>query len=227
MRRKDCRSKLLCGFLAKLQISLDYFFHVLVLLEVLFLFGFHQTGSGLYLLAFVLTPYALPLLTFRALSIFFPLRNDRFHYGDDCYSPWIGYYKLSNIYYFFPSLERFLILLRVFSPWLRLWGAKIGKRVNWTGQVVVLDRVLLSVGDSCSFGHAVLISSHLVRQNEAGKILFYIKEVSIGAGSYIGAYSRIGPGVVIPPKSVIPGGTDLYPNSTYGPSGGLIDQVHA
>jgi acetyltransferase-like isoleucine patch superfamily enzyme len=219
MRRKDCPSKLVCGLLARFQISLDYFFHFLVLLEVLLLFGFHESGCRLYLVAFVLGPYALPLMTFRILNVFFPLGNDRFHYGDDCYSPWIVYYKLSNIYYFFPALERFLILLRVYSFWLRLWGAKIGRRVNWTGQVVVLDRALLSVGDSCSFGHAVLISSHLVQQSAAGKTLFYIKGVSIGAGSFIGAYSRIGPGVVVSPKSIVPGDSDLFPNTTFAGRG--------
>jgi acetyltransferase-like isoleucine patch superfamily enzyme len=215
VKRKDCKSKLLCQFLAKFQISLDYFFHVLLILELGIFWKFHLTGSAFYFAALLLLPYVLPLALFRFLNFFFPLVETIFFYGDDCYSPWIGYYKLQNVFYNFPYLERVLVLLRIYSPWLRLWGAKIGKNVTWTGQILIVDRANVSIGDHCSFGHQVSIFSHLVKITRRGRMMFYVKNVTIGKNCQLGGYSVFGPGASVGDGNVVPVGTYLYPNQVF------------
>ena len=212
MRRKDCKSKIVCRLLAAFQISLDFFFHFFLLFEGFVFWRFHISGNAAWLAIFLLSPYLLPLLCFRVLNLFFPIGEDRFFYGDDCYSPWLGYYKLQNIFYCFPFLERILILLRVYSFWLRLWGAKIGKNVGWTGHVVVGDRANISVGDNCMFGHHVVLFSHLVKPTRKGRLLFFIKNITIEKNCFIGGLSVIGPGVHIQQGSIVPAGSHLHPN---------------
>jgi acetyltransferase-like isoleucine patch superfamily enzyme len=159
--------------------------------------------------AFLLfTLYMLPVLVFRFVSIFFPLLpKNNSSLNAQIYSPWYGSYCIQRIYHDLPFLESILRSIPgAYSFWLRLWGAKIGKRVHWTPTLEILDRPLIDIGDNVLFGHAVRISSHIVdiEESELGaerneKLI--LGRVTIGDDCFIGALSEIWPGSTISAKT--------------------------
>lgn len=113
------------------------------------------------------------------------------------------------IYAAIPAFEAFLRLVPgLYSAWLRLWGSKVGKRVYWTPLVEIIDRHMLRIGDDVIFGHRVVCSSHVVSRKENGEFVLLLRYIRIGSGSFIGALSRLGPGVKIPAKSAVPYDTE-------------------
>jgi acetyltransferase-like isoleucine patch superfamily enzyme len=117
---------------------------------------------------------------------------------------WIAH-QLQLVYAALPFLEALLRLVPgLYSVWLRLWGSSIGKRVYWTPLVEILDRHMLSVGDDVVFGHQVCCTSHIIRKKTNGDLVLMVRPTRIEAGVLIGARARIGPGVKIPAKSVVP-----------------------
>ncbi len=119
-----------------------------------------------------------------------------------------------------------------FSCWLRLWGSKIGKRVYWTPRLELLDRHLLDIGDSVVFGYNSGLCGHIVvsrrqfeKQSQLGisdtvaqskddRPVLLIGKVTIGDGAFIGAGSRLGPGVVIGKRVSLPVLSILIANQT-------------
>ena len=111
----------------------------------------------------------------------------------------------------FPPLEEVLRLVpAAYSMWLRLWGSHIGKFVYWGPGVCVLDRGLLDAGDSVVFGASVRISAHLFANDE-----LLIARVTIGAGSVIGGFGILAPGVVIGENESTPAAMLLPPHSEW------------
>lgn len=161
--------------------------------------------------AFML-PYILPLLCFKIINTFSPLKKGIAFIGSEGYSPWLGAYKLQLIYLYFPFLEKMLRMVPgLFSIWLRMWGSKIGRGVYWTPEITILDRTHLKIGNNIIFGHAVQMTSHAIKPKN-GKIFLYLNDITIGDHCLIGAWCRIAPGVKIPAGSIVKVGTDLYPN---------------
>lgn len=156
--------------------------------------------------------YGFPLLCFRLHQWLAPLEEGVSRISSASYSAWYGAHQLQLLYVTFPALEKVLRLFPgVFSFWLRLWGARIGKRVYWTPQVEIIDRNLLEVGDGVIFGQQVILCSHYVipRRNS---VALFVKTIRIGSGAFIGAGSRIGPGAIIKEGSFLPYGSTIYPN---------------
>jgi hypothetical protein len=171
-------------------------------------------------------PYVLPLVCYRFISLFAPLRMGVFRrVGQTGYSPWLGAHKLQLIYLSFPVLERILRLVPgLYSAWLRLWGSEIGKGVYWTPRVEVLDRTHLKIGDHVFFGDEVRLIPHAARPRGTD-FSVYVAPIEIQSYSFIGAYCRIAPGVVIAQGSIVPVATDLYPKEkTFHPSTSRIPQ---
>ena len=108
--------------------------------------------------------YGLPVLSYRLHSHRYPLTCGISYLQGDVYSPWWGSHQFQVIYVAFPVLETLLRLVPgLFSAWLRLWGAQVGKHVYWTPGLEIADRGLLSIGDGVVFGHRVGLYSHIIK----------------------------------------------------------------
>lgn len=167
----------------------------------------------LLLLPPIFVLYFYPVLMFRLLNLFKPLREGRFDLSKPEYDPWWGSHQFQVFYFACPFLEALLrIMPGCYSAWLRLWGAKIGKQVYWTPNIEVDDRPLLEIGDYVVMGHKVHFISHVILPF-GDKLSLYVKKISVGSGCFVGAGSRMGPGVVIDPGTKLPMMTDCPINT--------------
>jgi hypothetical protein len=99
----------------------------------------------------------------------------------------------------------------LFSLWLRAWGSTVGRAVYWTPGLEIADRSLLRIGDRVVFGHRVGLYAHLVAPKH-GRLVLYVKRITIGSDVFVGAGTRMGPGVRIDDGVTVPVLSDLYPN---------------
>jgi hypothetical protein len=161
-------------------------------------------------LVIMLVPYLVPLMLFRIICLFAPLREGSSVLAKDVWSTWFISYRLQLIYGYFPFLEGALLAIPgAFNLWLRAWGSRVGKRVFWAALVQVTDRSHLHIGDNVMFGNAIYLSPHVMQRRGARGVL-YFKSISIGSGAFVGAGVRMGPGVVVEPGALVPLLTDLY-----------------
>ncbi len=171
-----------------------------------FFSGAEWFGFSLFLL------YLLPPFLYRIHNFLFPIRIgfDRItsQKGQKKYNAWWGTHQLQILFIAFPALESALrIIPGLYSAWLRLWGAEIGRSVYWTPRAEIIDRGLVKIGDYVLFGHDVALCSHVVTPGPNG-LRIYIREIKIGNECLIGAKSKFGPGVQIANGLKIPYSTE-------------------
>jgi hypothetical protein len=173
---------------------------------------FADSPSILSALAILFSLYGLPVLVYRLHEWIYPLREGISYLCEKEYSPWWGSHQIQVIYIGIPALEAVLRLIPgVFSGWLRLWGAKVGRNVYWTPGLEIADRGLLEIGDRVVMGHRVGIYSHVIKPRKQD-LMLYVKKVKIGNYVFVGAGSHLAPGVVIEDSIYISVSTNLYPN---------------
>jgi len=161
---------------------------------------------------FLVILYIILPITLRLHQQVFPLRERLARLSDRTYSPWWGMHQIQVLYIAIPQLEAVLRLVPgLYSQWLRLWGSKVGRRVYWTPNVEIADRSLMEIGDRVIFGHHTKFFAHVIKP-KGNALLLYIRTVKIGNDVFIGAGSRVGPGVVIADGAYLPVLTDLYVN---------------
>ena len=164
------------------------------------------------ILAVLLSIYGLPVLVYRLHEWVYPVREGISYLQGKEYSPWWGSHQIQVIYIAIPVLEAVLRLIPgLFSCWLRLWGAKVGRDVYWTTRLEIADRSLLEIGDRVVIGHGVGIYSHIIKPRKQN-LMLYVKKVKIGSNVFVGAGSNLAPGVVVADGSYLPAATKLYPN---------------
>ena len=157
--------------------------------------------------------YLFPLFCFRVHNWIFKNKDGVAYLVGDKYIPWFGGHQIQQIYIAFPALETLLRMVPgLFSLWLRLWGAKIGKGVYWTPGLEITDRDRLEVGDHVIFGHRVGLYGHVIKPKNDNLLLF-TRRIRIGSGAFIGAAARIGPGVRIDAGALVATTSDHFPNS--------------
>ncbi|MEH2148440.1 MAG: acyl transferase [Nostoc sp.] len=159
-----------------------------------------------------LSIYGLPVLVYRLHEWVYPVREGISYLQGKEYSPWWGSHQIQVIYIAIPALEAVLRLIPgVFSCWLRLWGAKVGRDVYWTTRLEIADRSLLEIGDRVVVGHGVGIYSHIIKPRKQN-LMLYVKKVKIGSNVFVGAGFNLAAGVVVGDGSYLPAATKLYPN---------------
>ncbi|AVH64375.1 acyl transferase [Nostoc sp. 'Peltigera membranacea cyanobiont' 213] len=164
------------------------------------------------ILAVLLSIYGLPVLVYRLHEWVYPVREGISYLLGKEYNPWWGSHQIQVIYIAIPALEAVLRLIPgVFSCWLRLWGAKVGRDVYWTPGLEIADRSLLEIGDRVVVGHNVGIYCHIIKPRKQN-LMLYVKKVKIGSNVFVGAGSNLAPGVIIADDSYLPAATKLYPN---------------
>lgn len=165
-------------------------------------------------IALLLAVYGFPVLMYRLHAWRYPIQDGISYLRSADYSPWWGGHQIQMVYIAFPALETFLRLVPgAFSLWLRLWGASIGSNVYWTPGLEIADRGLLDVGDRVVFGHQVGLYAHVIKPKKTD-LMLYVKPIKIGSDVFVGAGSRLAPGVVIDDGTYVPAKTDVYPSQT-------------
>lgn len=125
---------------------------------------------------------------------------------------WLVAYQLQVFYTSFPFFERVLKMIPgAYSAWLRMWGAQIGKKVNWTSGCEIVDRTHLTIGDRCLIGNQSYISAHFIIK-ENGKYVLYVKDVTIGNDVVLALQCVIAPGAVLKDKVLVEAGGAVYPS---------------
>jgi hypothetical protein len=188
------------GKVQVLTFALNWFpaFHAAAIVAAGVAGGIWRWYVGLSAALFVL--YLAPPLTARALSGFF--RTEETVIGADSkgFLRWWALSCLQGVFNRFAFLEELLrIVPTVYSNWLRLWGAEIGKLAFWAPGVIILDRTRLSIGNEVLFGAGVNIAPHLMARGRDGKMVLLLDTVRIGDSVSIGGYSFLGPGTKIAP----------------------------
>jgi acetyltransferase-like isoleucine patch superfamily enzyme len=103
----------------------------------------------------------------------------------------------------------------IWTAYLRLNGARIGKRV-WVNSLFVSDHNLLEFGDDVVIGSEVHLSGHTVERGVLKTARVRLgREVTIGLGSVIDIDVTIGDGCQVGALSLVPKHTTLEPHGTY------------
>lgn len=153
--------------------------------------------------------YLLPPLLFRSLNLFYKFESGTYRLNDQQLLVWWYGAQLQLLFSRFSFFEEFLrITPFLYSAWLRLWGAKIGKSVYWSPKVEILDRNLLEVGDHVVVGYGVKMTSHLFNKDK-----IFLAPIKIGANSVVGGDSRIAPGCVVEDGAIVHALTTMLPMS--------------
>jgi acetyltransferase-like isoleucine patch superfamily enzyme len=169
----------------------------------------------IHLFVGILTLYLIPPLLYRLMIKFWPMPLGVSYLGkkNQHGNMWFFSYQLQLIFTTFSFLEKILILIPgAYSFWLRLWGAKIGQKINWTPECKIVDRPLINIGDRVLVGNRSYLSSHVIKKKE-GKYLLWISPIEIGEDTVLAFSSVLSPGVKIGKNCFIKAGAGLYPNT--------------
>lgn len=212
------------SFLGKL-VSLFPLGHFLAILAAgsYFLLEFNLLAGVLLVLAI----YGLPLVFFWGHRLIFPTKNGFYPLDQKVYCPWWGDHQFQKLFNLFPALERVLSLIpKAYPFWLRLWGAKIGRGVYFTGRIEILDRPGLIIGDGVILGYEVAITSHCISKMNK-KLVLYYNPPQLGKGAFIGACAKIPPGAVIASGAKVPFGFELMMNQHLSEQSPVADKKRA
>lgn len=192
------------------------FVHGVSFLSALF-YGIH-IGSPLWIIASFLHLYLTPPLLYRLHHLIWPITMGETEFSFSRYSPWYTSYQLQILFIAVRFLESALRLVPgLYSAWLRLWGAKIGKGVYWTPLVEIIDRPFLHVGNYVVVGHRATFTCHMIntKRGESG-LKLYVRPIHLEEHAFIGAGARLGPGVRILARTLIKYNSECFPDKVYG-----------
>ncbi len=185
---------------------------VVVLLSIPFI------GLGPWWLALlsVALLYLLPPLVVRAVGIVWPLKEGQFSLHSAMFLRWWFVAQWQVLFNRLPMLEEILRLVPgLYSTWLRLWGASIGRWIYWSPGVIILDRSLIEVGDRVVFGAAARVHAHVITRSKDKPGHLVLAAVRVEADAMIGGLSLMSPGVHVHRGEMAPGCKPLPPFSLW------------
>ena len=145
------------------------------------------------------TLFLLPPLLARGLRLTRPFRSATIPLDAPDFLRWWALWSLQALFCRFPFLEEVLrIVPGLYSLWLRLWGARIGRLTYWAPGLLILDRSFLDIGDDVLFGAGVRLSPHVITPDEQGRMQLLLAPVKIGNGALVGGYALLTAGTEIP-----------------------------
>jgi len=190
--------------------------HIVTVVSVVFFFSLSWFARGLLGLAAL---YLLPPAFAYAVRKLCRISEGKIAFGSNVFFAWWTLLQLQMVFCRLPALEELLRLVPgVYSVWLRLWGARIGRLTFWSPGTVIMDRPYLQLGDDVVFGAGVRINPHLVVKNSGGRFELLLGTVKIGDRVTVGGYSLLSVGaeiaadettdalLVLPPFSVFKAG---------------------
>ena len=159
--------------------------------------------------------YLLPPLLARVLMAAHPLVPGSHAVGSPVFLAWWATAQLQMLFCRVPVLEEALRLVPgLYSLWLRLWGARIGRFTFWAPGLRILDRSLLRVGDDVVFGAGVRINPHVIDTVDGRQVL-HLAAVEIGPRARIGGYALLTAGCCIPADAALKAFTLAPPFTTW------------
>lgn len=176
---------------------------------VLIFFFFENFLLGL--LVSLIWIYLVPPFVTRIAYFFLSRPEGKMDIEDKKFWAWYIGAQLQSIFLRFHFLEE---LLRVFpllySAWLRLWGAQIGKRIYWAPGVYIMDRTHLKIDDFVLVGYGAGFTSHHLNLKN-GKFELILATPHVEANAVIGGLSGVGPGAVVASGESLPSTMYLAP----------------
>ncbi|MCP4413740.1 MAG: hypothetical protein GY808_14365 [Gammaproteobacteria bacterium] len=169
-------------------------FHLAICISIVFI----PVSWQIQCLVAISTLYLLPPLLARFILMIFPFDSTHIHTNSSCFLAWWALANLQTIFVRFGFLEEFLRLIPgVYSAWLRLWGARIGKLTYWAPGTIILDRSFLNIGNNVIFGAGVRLNSHVISEDEKEGGQLLLSDIVIGDHCLIGGYSLLTAGTQI------------------------------
>jgi len=151
------------------------------------------------LIALILLSLFPPLMA-RTLAALWGPTPRAATFGSSAFLHWWALSQLQLVFNRLPQLEELLRMIPgLYSLWLRLWGARVGRFVFWSPGVVITDRQLVWVGDRAVIGMGAKIASHIVLRAADGTRRLLAAPVVIGAEAMVGGLTIFGPGARIAP----------------------------
>lgn len=141
---------------------------------------------------FLLPPVACRLIMGRGLA------RGTIAVPSPAFFRWWATWQLQMVFNRLPWIEEGMRLAPgLFSLWLRLWGARVGRLTLWSPGVRIYDRPLLHVGDDVVVGMETRITGHFGGVNADGQSDFTLGIVTLGDRTTVGGGAWIAPGVVL------------------------------
>jgi hypothetical protein len=154
----------------------------------------------------------VPPLAVRVMLLARPLPSGDIPLNSSGFLRWWFTSQWQVIYNRLPWIEEMIRLVPgLYSSWLRLWGARVGRFVYWTPGLRVLDRPLVSVGHRVVFGVGVRVNPHVIMPSDSGDLVLRVGPVRIGDDVLIGGYSTLFAGCWIAPGEATPGKREHRP----------------
>ena len=210
-----------------LMLALNYLplIHVLVIANLLII---HYANWPVRIGAALAALYLAPPLMARLILFLVAFPQGRIALGSQSFFGWWGLFQLQIIFCRLPALEEVLRLVPgLYSLWLRLWGARIGRFTYWSPGTAITDRSFLLVGDDVVFGAGVRLNAHVLAKGLGGRMELILATVKIGDRVVVGGYSLLSAGTVIssgestracllsPPFSVWKDGKRIKPDNDF------------
>jgi hypothetical protein len=157
--------------------------------------------------------YLAPALVVRGFTLVWPLAEGKFEVNSRQFLRWWFTAQWQILFNRVRVLEELLRLWPgLYSLWLRIWGARIGRLVYWSPGLEILDRSLLEIGDQVVFGIGVRLNPHVIMPEEQSRrTLLQIGRIVLGARSIIGGYSLVLAGVKVGAGEQTPAMRPLLP----------------
>lgn len=144
--------------------------------------------------------YLLPPIAARTGLAGMGIREGSIAFGSRDFFVWWFSMQWQVVFCRFPALEEILRLVPgLYSAWLRLWGARVGRLTYWAPGTLILDRSFLCIGDDVVFGAGVRLNAHVIVREESGESRLLLATIRIGERAQIGGYSLLTAGTTIAP----------------------------
>ena len=159
--------------------------------------------------------YGWPPLATRLVLILWPVRAGSHPVGARAFLVWWATAQFQMVFCRLPALEEAMRLVPgLYSMWLRLWGAKIGRLTFWSPGLRVLDRSFLIIGDDVIFGAGVRLNGHVIA-DENGQKRLHLGPITLGDRVQVGGYSLLTAGVKVDADQSLRAFTVLPPFSSW------------
>jgi hypothetical protein len=142
--------------------------------------------------------YLSPPLVCRLILFFVRIPQGRIAVGSKAFFGWWASFQLQIIFCRLTALEEIVRLVPgLYSLWLRLWGARVGRLAYWSPGTLITDRSFLSIGNDVVFGAGVRLNAHVLAKNRDGRMELLLATLKIGDRAVVGGYSLLTAGTEI------------------------------
>lgn len=147
--------------------------------------------------------YLVPPVLTRMLLAFARVPEGRIEINSKAFMVWWATFQMQTLFCRFVMIEEALRLVPgLYSLWLRLWGARIGRLTYWSPGTTITDRTYLDIGDDVVFGAGVRLNSHVMCVGPEGRFQLALGTIRVGPRSLVGGYSLLTAGSEIAPNEI-------------------------